>query len=178
MCWSCWARPSSTARRPALSRRGALTSRLDPAGLHLAAVHTARELGLAAGRQDTGLLDPVLALDAPLEIERLADALDVARRPVGDVVVGQDAQLVELLLDQYPDAADALEVLGGTYPQHAVLSCDALCVLGPGLGSLLTWRCAHGPERGEIGCRYSGCSSLGLLLAYGVGELGWTRAIA
>ena len=50
--------------------------------LDLAAVGAARELGGAAGGQDARLLDPALALDAPLEVEDLADPGDVGAGPV------------------------------------------------------------------------------------------------
>ena len=56
-------------------------------------------------------------------------------RPVGDLLVGDDAHRVELLLDQHADAADALEVVGLGGAQHAV--CAAARVrLGARLGML------------------------------------------
>src|SRR6202008_3692881 len=107
--------PQPTPTRPANSPRIA-------AGIHLAAVDAARELGGAAGCQDARLLDPVLALDAALEIERLADAVDVGGGPVGDLLVGDDAHGVEPVLDQHADAADALEIFAGCGAQHLAVA--------------------------------------------------------
>ena len=78
------------------------------AGLGFAA---AGELRLSPCRQDACLLDPVLALDAPLEVEEVADALDVGAGPIGNLLIVRDAERVQLLLDQHADAADALQVV-------------------------------------------------------------------
>src|ERR1700682_5510855 len=86
-------------------------SRLGAAGLDFAPVDPAGEFGSAARRQDARLLHPVLALDAALEIERLADAIYVGGGPVGNRLIGDHAHRVELLLDQHADAADALEIV-------------------------------------------------------------------
>src|SRR5690606_33327272 len=78
------------------------------------AIDAARELRLPAGRENPRLLDPVLPLDTALEVQELADAVDVGSRPVGHLLVRRDPERVELLLDQHADAADALEVVHRT----------------------------------------------------------------
>src|SRR5687767_125165 len=75
--------------------------------LDLSAVDAAGELGLAARSQNARLFDPVLALDAALEVQHFADALDVARRPVGHLFVAGDPERVQLLLDEHADTANA-----------------------------------------------------------------------
>src|SRR6478672_12465092 len=122
-------------------------SRPIAAGLHLAAVDAAGEFGRPAGGQDARLLHPVLALDASLEVERLADAVDVLGGPVGDLLVADHAQLVELLLDQHTDAADALEILEPrALPQRA----DALSRLGRRRRALVDRR-PDRPQHAQIG---------------------------
>src|SRR5262245_24436513 len=93
-------------------------SRPVAAGLHFAAIDPAGEFGGAARGQDARLLHPVLALDAALEVERLADAVYVRGGPIGDLLVGDHAHLIELLLDQHADAADPLQVLERRRAQH------------------------------------------------------------
>src|SRR5262245_21295370 len=86
----------------------------------LAAILLAGEFRLAAGGEDARLLHPVLALDAALEVERLAHPVDVFPGPVGDVLVSQHAHGMEPLLAQHADAADALEVVGAAPRAHHV----------------------------------------------------------
>ena len=116
--------------------------------LHLAAVDAAREFGGAAGGQDARLLDPILALDAALEVERLADAVDVFGGPVGDLLVGGDLHRIQLLLDQHADAADALEVLRRRRTHHPIVRADAMRGFGTRLRILIGLR-AHGPQGAE-----------------------------
>jgi len=59
------------------------------------------------------LLDPAFPFDPPLEFEHLADAIDLATRPIRDLLVARDAHRVKTLLDQDPDTADALQIVVG-----------------------------------------------------------------
>ena len=111
----------------------------------LAPVHAAGELGVAAGGQDAGLLHPVLALDAALEVERMADAVDVLGGPVGDLLVGTTPIELSFFSISTPMprmrfrssrvAADHLAQAGGA-PRR----------LGAGLGGLVGFR-AHRAQR-------------------------------
>ncbi len=69
------------------------------------------EQGLTALGQDLRLLDPVLARDAALLADRLADALHVGTHPGGNLIEAGDAQAVEAGLDGRIDALNALEVV-------------------------------------------------------------------
>ena len=85
--------------------------RLDGIGDRHAAVAAPRVVGLAAGRQDLRLPDPVLLLDTALEAERLVEALDVGGGETRDVLEAADAQVLEPVLQNGIDAADAGEVV-------------------------------------------------------------------
>src|SRR3954447_19588870 len=106
-----------------------LHSRPVAAGLHLATVDPAGEFRGPAGGQDARLLHPVLALDAALEVERLADAVDFLGGPIGDLLVGDHAHLIEFLLDQHADAADALQIVERRRARRLALRADALGAL-------------------------------------------------
>src|SRR5262245_16813897 len=101
----------------------------------VAAILLAGEFRLAAGGEDARLLHPVLALDAALEVERLAHPIDV--------LVSQHAHGMEPLLAQHADAADALEVVGGAPRAHHVPGRRAPRRLGPGLRHVLIGLRAH-----------------------------------
>src|SRR6185312_2159026 len=74
---------SGLRRASPSSGRGGAHSYSDDGGTPTArsAVGAAGKIRLPAGCEDARLLDPVLALDASLEVEDLADALDVGARP-------------------------------------------------------------------------------------------------
>src|SRR5690606_4534909 len=79
----------------------------------LAALESAREIRLAAGCENARLLDPVLALDPPLELEPGIDRGDVVRRPVRNLLVGGNSHGIEFALDEESNPANALQVLRG-----------------------------------------------------------------
>src|SRR5215475_14683364 len=125
-------------RKPYPGREGA--SGPIAAGLHLSAIDAAREFRGTTGGKNARLLHPILALDATFEVERLADAIDLLRRPVGNLLVAEDAHLIELLLNQHADATDPFEVLRGCAAQTLCRAdaqgapgalCPALVGLGP-----------------------------------------------
>src|SRR5262249_34699457 len=87
------------------------------ARLHLSAVDAAGEFRRTTRGKNARLLHPILALDATFEVEGLADAIDLLRRPVGNLLVADDAHLIELLLNQHADATDPFEVLRGCAAQ-------------------------------------------------------------
>jgi len=86
----------------------------DPiASAEITPVGAPREFRLPTRCEYSGLLDPVLAFDAALEVENAADALDIGHGPFRDLFIARDAHRVELLLDQHANAANALQVVGG-----------------------------------------------------------------
>src|SRR5262245_37237936 len=108
------------------------TANLRPiaAGFDIATIDATRELGGAAGREDAGLLHPVFPFDPAFEIEHAAHALDVLRRPVGDLLVGGNLHRVQTLFNQDADTTDPLQILRrpGTY--HSVVRTHAIGSLG------------------------------------------------
>src|SRR5690606_1239926 len=72
--------------------------------------------GAPSGTLFTGelfrLTDPVVALDASLEVQEIVDPGDVFRRKRGDLIEAGDAEGVELAFEHRADAGDLLEVVG------------------------------------------------------------------
>src|SRR5262249_49124139 len=89
-------------------------------------IDQAGKLGCAARGKNARLLHQILAFDTALEIQRLADAVDVVRGPVGDLLVGDDAHGVEFFFDQHADAANALEIVAPQRAHDLVLGGEAL----------------------------------------------------
>src|SRR5262245_44878755 len=77
-------------------------------GFDVATIDATRELGGAAGREDARLFHPVFPFDPAFEIEHAANALDVLRRPVGDLLVRDNLHRVQTLFDQDADTTDPL----------------------------------------------------------------------
>src|SRR4026207_1051487 len=67
---------------------------------------------LLAGRQQPCLLDPLLALAPAAEAEMLVDPGDLRRIPCGDLVVMEEAEIMQSLFQLGADAADALKIVG------------------------------------------------------------------
>ena len=63
------------------------------------AIDAARVIGLAAGRKDLRLPQPILLLDAAFDAELVVEALDVCRSQRGNIGEAADAELTELLLE-------------------------------------------------------------------------------
>ena len=102
------------------------------------------------GRQALSIMDVVLALDAALEIEDAADALDVGPGPVGDLLILSDAERIELLLDQHADTANALEIVdvAGTANASASAVDERLRAHGAQVGEIAGGRAgSHGRSR-------------------------------
>ncbi len=74
-------------------------------------VHAAREMRLAARRQDLCLPDPVLQADASIETQGLAEAFDVACRETRQILEAANAELLETPLQHRIDAQDAGQVV-------------------------------------------------------------------
>src|SRR5690606_5271556 len=65
----------------------------------------------AALGERLGLLDPVVALDAALEVQVAVDPLALGLLPAGDLGEGIDAERMQDALDLRADARDQLEVV-------------------------------------------------------------------
>ena len=74
------------------------------------------ELSRPACGENFRLADPVLTLDATLELEPLVVVRDIVFSPAGDLVVRVDLECVELLLDEDADAANPLEIVRPSAP--------------------------------------------------------------
>src|SRR5690606_7518172 len=89
--------------------------------------------GFAALGQRLGLPDPVVALDAALEVQVAIDPLTLGLLPAGNLGEGVDAELMQNALDLRADAGDQLQVVesGGL-----VYALRAICIVERGLFSL------------------------------------------
>ena len=67
---------------------------------------------------------PIFPFDPALEVEHAAYALDVFRRPIGDLLVGGNLHCIETPLDQNADTMDALEVLRRRRTHHPIVRAD------------------------------------------------------
>lgn len=109
-CWCrCW---RGNGRRRCLcwgGRGGRLRRWCRSLLLHLTTI--ARIVRFATLGQDLRLLDPLLALDAPRQVQQLVDAHDVGLGPPGHMGEGSDADAVQLLLGRLIDGTDAQEVV-------------------------------------------------------------------
>lgn len=123
--------------------------------LHLTTI--ARIVRFAALGQDLRLLDPLLALDAPRQVQQLVDAHDVGLGPPSHMGKRGDADAVQLFLGCFIDGTDAQEVvaawarLGGGRRRGCRCGCRCarlrwrcgrLCRLGHGRPTRR--RCGHG----------------------------------
>lgn len=138
-CWCrrCW---RGNGRRGCLcwgGRGGRLRRWCRGLLLHLTTI--ARIVRFATLGQDLRLLDPLLALYAPRQVQQLVDAHDVGLGPPGHMGEGGDADAVQLLLSRFIDGTDAQEVVAawarlGGGRRRGLRGCS---------GPRLRWRCGR-----------------------------------
>jgi hypothetical protein len=71
-------------------------------------------VGFSTTRQNLGLLDPVLLLDAPLDAQSMTDAGDIRRLPGSDLGERANSYTMESGFDAFIDRADTLQIVGRT----------------------------------------------------------------
>src|SRR5829696_4365976 len=82
-------------------------------------------LASGTGNEGAGELDPVVALDAPVELEVRIDLRDIGRRHGCELPIMPDAALVELLLQLRADPGQVAQVVGRSTGRRKKLECFA-----------------------------------------------------